>query len=207
MPLIDSYTNLKTVIADWLVRTDLGDVVPTFIQTAEARLKRDPRVRKLRTQALALKAQTVNLPSDFKRLEALYFDGPTYFGDIDTVATGQLGDVEATKGETGVPSHTAIIGQTLRLAPVPDKTYNARLAYWATIDPLSDNTQSNWLLTDYPDIYLYASLLPSAPYLRDDPRLAVWERELEKALAELKRHTDDQAYGGSLVRRPARALP
>ena len=33
---------------------------------------------------------------------------------------------------------------------------------------------SNWLLACAPDAYLYGALLESAPYIKDDERIAVW---------------------------------
>jgi len=207
MGQINSYTNLQTEIADLLIRTDLTAAIPGFIQNAESKLRRDTRARTLISQNLTLDVQTVNLPVDFRELESLYHDGPSFFGEIETVSAGELGDVEANEGETGVPSHAAILGQTLRLAPVPDQSYTARLVYWATISRLTANNLSNWLLAEHPDIYLYASLIESAPYLRDDARMPLWKGELSERLEELHRDTVAGQYGGSLVSRPRRHIP
>ena len=40
-----TYTELKSVVADYLARTDLTAQIPDFITLAEVRLKRDLRIR------------------------------------------------------------------------------------------------------------------------------------------------------------------
>jgi hypothetical protein len=56
---------------------------------------------------------------------------------------------------------------------------------------------TNWCLQQWPDLYLYGSLMHTAPYLKDDPRLAVWENLFEKALAEAKL-SDSLSYDGTV---------
>lgn len=67
---------------------------------------------------------------------------------------------------------------------------NAVLVSLMTTDP-------NWLLTAEPDIYLYATLVESAPYLKDDERIAVWEQRYQDAA---------EALSGSVRLDPARTL-
>jgi hypothetical protein len=58
--------------------------------------------------------------------------------------------------------------------PYPDGEYDAELLYYAKIPALSDSNTSNWLLEESPDLYLYAALIQSAPYLKEDDRINVW---------------------------------
>ena len=48
--------------------------------------------------------------------------------------------------------------------------------YQEAIEPLvgGDDSAVNWLIERHPDVYFYASLLHSAPYLDDDQRIPVW---------------------------------
>lgn len=205
---IASRNDLRTAISDWLLRTDLSNSdLDRFIDNAESTLRRDERIRELRSQTLDADAVTETLPSDFVALESLYHEGPTYFGEIEIVTPGMLGDVEADQGETGVPTHAALINGVLRFAPVPDATYTLRLTYWATIDRLSDSLQSNWLLDEHQDIYLYACLVEAAPYMKDDERLPMWERELEKRIEKFHMNRERGQYSGSLIRRAPRPIP
>jgi len=63
---------------------------------------------------------------------------------------------------------------------------------------LSDSNTSNWLLDLAPDAYLYASLLESAPFLRDDERLQTWTALYGAAVNQLNKVSERGTHGGSL---------
>ena len=58
--------------------------------------------------------------------------------------------------------------------PTPDTEYTAELLYYAKNEALSDSNTYNWLLQDAPDVYLYGTLMHTAPFLGDDVRLPIW---------------------------------
>jgi len=66
---------------------------------------------------------------------------------------------------------------------------------------LSDAAPTNWLLTESPDIYLYATLVQSAPYLKEDERTGIWSSFYEK-LVEDMRIADERARIGSSKLKP-----
>jgi len=72
-----------------------------------------------------------------------------------------------------------------------------QLAYYAEIPKLSDTTTFNWLLQSDPDLYLYGSLMQSAPYLLDDARMQTWASLYQNGLASLQKASDDTRFGGS----------
>jgi len=206
---IQSYAELKSSIADWLLRDDLTDVIPDFIHNAESELQRDHRVRDFLTTTFSVDSEEETLPSNFLKLESLSHDGPTYFGPVETTDLSGLTRInEEESGAAGAPSHCAILGRsTIKFAPPPDETYDLVMGYWQTISHLSDSVQSNWLLDDAPDIYLYASLVESAPYLKEDERVAIWEHELEKRLEKLDMDTDKTRFSGTITMRPFNPIP
>lgn len=204
---ITDYTTLNSAIADHLNRSDLTSAIPVFIQLAEAKLARDSRVRKIkRNAAFSVSVSPTNAPPDFLSLVSLAHVGPTYFGPIEIVGPDEIGKRMAEYGTTGVPRFAAVIDGDFVFAPAPDTSYTLDITYWQTFSPLSDITTTNWLLTSHPDIYLYASLVHSAPYLKDDDRVAVWSTLLESSLEELGRLTSEQRFSGTLVRRPPRVF-
>lgn len=92
------------------------------------------------------------------------------------------------------------------------------MAYYTTIPALSDTptvveapgggtttvyNTNNWLLTKEPGLYLYASLIETAPYLKDDARLAVWGQQYSDILSSIRKADDRARYGNA----PARQLP
>jgi hypothetical protein len=204
--MITSYATLKTTVDSWLNRSDLTSVSETFIQLAESKLRRDPRARKLQTRTFSVSADDASLPSDFDSLQSLYHDGSTYYGPIVTTGPEVLGRIKGDRSASGVPTHAAIVGAAMRFAPVPDTTYNLKMTYWVLLTALSDDAPTNWLLEEHPDVYLYATLLESAPYLKDDPRVATWETQLEKRLEDMHQQTHRQQFSGTMRAAPRRAI-
>lgn len=201
MALVTSHATLKSAVAEWVNRTDLstsGVGIDLMIDNAEKRLRRDPRVRNLTSVAYSITADDLAIPSGFKRVEAWYMDGPTYFHEIRVVPADILQKIRYEVTLTGAPTYAAIIGSAFRFAPVPASTYASKLVYWQTLTALSAG--SNWLVAEHPDIYLYATLCEAAPYLVDDARLQMWETELEHRLEALHIDTTEDQFGGSLVR-------
>lgn len=188
---ITTYATLQSTVADVLNRSDLTDAIKTFIQSAESRLKRDRRARKQQDRTLSVSADPTDLPTDFQAIDSLAHDGPTYYGPIQILSVAELANIKGQTMTTGVPRYAAVIdgaGTTpprLRFGPPPNATYSLHLVYYLKITPLSDSNTTNWLLLDNPDVYLYATLLESAPYLKDDERMAIWRTEYDARMEEL----------------------
>lgn len=203
--MITDYASLQAAIGDWLNRTDVS--IPVFIQLAEANLRRDRRARKLQDLGtFVITEDGGELPSDFLSLESWAHAGPTYYGPIEITSMDGLADQKRALGPNGVPRFAALVEGGAYFAPAPSSSFSTRLVYWRKILPLSDENPTNWLLTDHPDIYLYGSLIESAPYLREDERIALWEDRYGKALNSLDIATQNAQFGGRIVRRPRRAI-
>jgi hypothetical protein len=50
---ITNYTTLQSTVADYLNRTDLTSIIPTFIQLAESQINRDVRHYEMETRSTA----------------------------------------------------------------------------------------------------------------------------------------------------------
>jgi hypothetical protein len=61
----------------------------------------------------------------------------------------------------------------------------------------------NWLITNAPDVYLYATLLEAAPYLNDDARTQVWGALLEQGISALESANKADRFGSVLMVRAA----
>jgi hypothetical protein len=91
-------------------------------------------------------------------------------------------------------------GEAIEVFPTPDTTYSGELLYYAELEPLSDSNASNWLLEMSPDAYLYGALMQSAPYLKDDARMAVWSMLYSGAVAGTNLQSNKAKSGGSGLR-------
>ena len=188
--MITDYASLQTQVIAHAMRegdTEFENTVPTFIQLAEARLKRDSRVRQeFVVDPLAFDGEKINLPTDLKSITSLTLTGPTYFGHLSHVSMNSLETLKASEGDAaGVPKVFAVVGSDIYVHPTPGETYSGRLVYERTLTSLSDTNDNNWVLTNHPDVYLYATLVETAPFLKDDTRIPVWESGLQSRLEEI----------------------
>jgi hypothetical protein len=195
---ITTYAGLQTAIADFLNRDNLASAIPTFIALAEAQFNRKIRSWRQEERASAtLDTQYSALPANFLqpiRLQLL----DTENGEIAPVSTARMIQLRGdTNDETGRPRYYAITAQGLELFPTPNENYSASLVYYGTIPALSNSNTSNWLLANYPDVYLYGSLVHTAPYLSDDARIAIWAGLLAQTMAEIEQESEFAKYGGS----------
>ena len=206
---LSTYSALKTAIADFLNRDDLTSAIPTFIALAEARMNRELRTWRQEARSEAtLDNQYSALPTNFSQVIRLQLlDAPT--SEVEPISTAQMTALRGSRNDMpGRPAYYAITAQGLELFPTPDGTYDASLVYVARIPALSDSATTNWVLTDAPDVYLYGALVHSAPYLKDDPRIAVWESLHAAAVAALNAQSSEAKYGGTGLRmRTKRGAP
>ena len=206
---ISTYSELQSAVADFLNRDDLASAVPTFIRLAEARFSRDMRHWRMETRSTAeLDTQYSAIPSDFLQPIRLQItDAPT--SEVAPISTAQMLQLRGDRNDrVGRPTNYALTAGGIELYPTPDLTYNASLVYYARIPALSASNTTNWLLNEAPDVYLYGALVHSAPYLKDDARIQIWEALLAQGINNLNTSSADAKYGGSgLVMKPKRGAP
>lgn len=183
---IDSYSTLKSSIADFLNRSDLTSVIPTFISLSEAKFNRTLRVRQMIKRATAtIDTQFFAMPADFLEAKSFVLNtNPLTYVEYATqdFLQKQRQDVYITSGK---PALFGVVGTQFETVPTPDGNYTGELTYYAKIESLSDTTTSNWLLAYAPDLYLYGALVQAAPYLRDDERISVWGQFYTAAMEDI----------------------
>ena len=190
---ISTYDELLTELDAWLNRSDLSDRIPTFIRLFENRASRQLRVPEMATQtsyATVSGTAELSLPDDFLSARDLYLDA-----DPDIVLVAMTPAVLRNtypRADTGQPAAYAVVGNQIVLGPAPDSSYTILLDYYQRIPGLTEDNPTNWLLTAYPDIYLWGSLCMAEAFLRDDPRLAVWKTAWDEAAAEINRQGNQQ---------------
>ena len=155
---ISTYSELKTAIANFLARDDLTSVIPDFIQLAEATMSRELETRsqeKRATATLTASDEYVALPTDLREVREVKLNTTpiTVLSYHSPVALDQ----KFSSGGTGKPLGFSIVGDELKLRPVPDSSYTAEIIYIGSITALSDNNATN-NLSRSPDAYLYGSL-------------------------------------------------
>jgi hypothetical protein len=198
---ISTFSELKSSVADYLDRSDLTTVIPDFIRLAEVQMNRTIRDRRMLQRSTAeVDSQFTQLPSDFLEMLNLQINGSRITG-LEFRSPSALDAERPYLSQYGQPVFFSIVGETLEVLPNPNGTvYTTELLYYQSIPALSDAQTTNWVLTHHPDLYLFGSLKQSAPYLKNDERLPVWNALFSQALEELRVQDDrSQTYTGRLA--------
>lgn len=198
---ITNYTELKSAIADWLVRDDLTAVIPSFIALAEAQIQRVVRHHKMMQRSEAeIDTRYFVLPNDWVETVRFHVRGDRTYRLELTSLDDMLQLRQANGDPSGIPTHFAHVGQQLEVYPSPSGVFDVELLYHKKIPALSEASPTNWLLTDHPDVYLYGALLQSAPYLDDDQRMQVWSTLYGNAIQAINQESKKARYSGSGMR-------
>lgn len=198
---ITNYTELKSAVADFLNRDDLTSVIPTFISLAEAQMQRVIRHHKMMQRSEAeIDTRYFALPSDWAETVRFHVIGDRTYRLELTSLDDMLQLRQANGNPTGIPTHFAHVGEQLEVYPTPSGTFDVELLYFKDIPALSDSNTTNWLLTDYPDVYLYGALMQSAPYLDDDQRMQVWSTLYGNAVQSINQESKKSRYSGAGMR-------
>jgi hypothetical protein len=203
---ITDYASLQSSVASWLARDSLTSVIPDHIALFEARFQRQKRVRQMETHAsLTISSQRTALPAGYLEMRALVLQ-TNPLARLELVTPDFLWSHYAGS-ETGQPTAFSIIGGEIVVGPVPDASYTADIDYYS-FAPLSASNTTNWLLTQYPDIYLFGTLVESFAYIRNIDGMTVAKARLDEALAELADDDQRARWSGSpLVMRPSGSTP
>lgn len=190
MAMDGTFSGLKASIADFLNRSDIIASVPDFITLAEGqiarRLVKDGPVRQMMGRSdTTINAEYIPVPSDFMGARAIYLS-PNYLPLAFISPEEIVSRKTLYPNQSGDPQAFSVVGGEFQFWPwAGTGSFSGELTYWKRFAPLSDAAPTNWLLSEHPDIYLYTSLIQSAPYLKDDARLQIWGTLAETAIADL----------------------
>ena len=186
-----NYGDLKSSMADWLARGDLTAQIPDFIALFEAYARRE-----YGGNALASKSTLTTTPATETLAIGVTPRSITYLGHADgeDMRQGGIEEINRMGTFTAKPTLWAWESgtQTVRLFPTPDAAYDLVLYYSSNLSGLTGDGSSNWLLTNYPDIYLYGSLLQARQFLQDEA-LQIYEQKFQVLHESLKQALSRQA--------------
>ena len=180
---ITTYAQLQAAAANWLVRGDLTARIPEFISLAEARLNRVLRTRLAEVEVAAptsVGARRIPLPAGFTEPLRLWIERGGDRVELPFIEASLIG-ASSLRGEPG--AWTVDAGSLAFDRPC-DRTYALVLRMLQAF-ALSDAAPTNGLLSDAPDVYLFATLSEAGPFLRDTELAGIFETKLQRAIDEL----------------------
>lgn len=194
---IGDYQDLQDLVSAYLDRDDLAPQLRNFIAIAEAELNRRLRVVNMETKAIwVIGADEYTLPDDFRRMRKIHIEGNPDFAltEISPTAAPRI----YSGLETGMPQAYWLEGRVMTLAPTPEKSYTFRVTYWRRIPPLTNVQPVNWLLTEHPDIYVWATLREAAAYIRDPEAQNYADSRFNLAIEQLKTESANDSWSGPI---------
>ena len=194
---LTTYSELKTAIANWLDRSDLDDRIPEFIQLAEARHRRDFKIRRMETRVTAntiADTEYYSLPDNFVAMRNIQLNTDPKTA-LEYLTPEQMDRVRAGSN-TGKPKAYSIIGNNFQLRPIPDAVYEIEMLYYKYFTALSDSNTTNDMLTYHPDLYLYGALVEAEPYLQNDKRIQTWAGFYDRAKQDLITTNERDRHSG-----------
>lgn len=196
---ITSYATLQTAVANWLASDDLTTYIPDFITLAEARIYRELKIRQMEVAlSSAIASGVIAVPSGYSEMKFAYVNG-TPIKPLERVSLETLYGQYPTRSADGKPSVFAREGTNFIFGPYPDSTYTIKGTYYSKLAVLSDANTTNWLITDAPDLILFASLVEAKAFIHDDPRIGLWEARYTNAKDMLEKQDKDEDFSGSTL--------
>ena len=210
-------TTYATLIADVQVYLERGfsqssdpyvfAQIPRLITLAERRLARDMKLQGFQNQVSTILQPGVAVYAKPDRWRDTVSINIGIASGVGQFARKQLylRSYEACRqfypneSLTGTPEYFADYDYTYWLVcPTPDGNYPMEVLYYELPPLLTENRQTNWLTRYAPNALLYATLLETAPFLKNDERIAVWQGFYDHAVQAL-----NQEDLGKIVNRGA----
>lgn len=190
------YLGLRQSIAKWLNRTDLSEQIPDFVRLAEQEHRRDVRAQAMEAVAVGTLASGIlSYPEDFLEARNLMVEGCQYqYATLRTFRSLQHHGIHRR-----VFTH---VGQTIEVLGGGDGQYV--LDYYAEFPHLTADTDSNWLLQNAYDVYLWKCCEKGAVWLKDAEGALAFRQLYDAALARLNDQEYTKRYSGS---EPVMAAP
>ena len=194
---IASYSDLQTAVSNWLNRADLTSYIPDLITLAQARIYRELNIRTMETALnVTISSGVAAVPSDYINLKSAYIDG-TPVQVLQRRKVEFIYDKYPTRSSGGKPKFIAREGSNFIFGPYPDSGYTVKGIYYAQLPSLSNSNTTNWFTANAPDILLFASLAEAEPFIKNDPRVALWEAKYQAAKQSIQGADDDEEDSGS----------
>ncbi len=202
---ITTLATLRTAVANWLNRA--GDTVITsniddFIANFESNLLNSTdetgkplfRVREMEIRATTpLSGQFMALPTDFLQMRLLKVNSNP-IQKLDYVSPEFLFETWVSNVSGRALCYT-ITESELAFGPIPQSADTLEMWYYA-FARLTDAAPTNWLITKYPNIYLYGALTEAAEFI-DDPKASFWAEKAGKAVQDLYKADQAARWSGS----------
>ena len=198
---LSTYAQLQASVANWAHRSDLDALIPDFVTLAESRISRDLRLRKQITSTTLTTtagAPGLAMPVDWLEFKTLSIGSD---GIQRQLAYAPIRHMDAKYNNTphGVPEVYTIEGDNVLFAPTPGSAYEVDVVYYARFPSLI-TAGTNWLMTNHPNIYLFAVLVELYHYTQNPEQIQAYTARYFAELKQLQDQDVRATHSGSALR-------
>jgi hypothetical protein len=188
---IANFGDLKTEIASWLNRSDFTDAqLAKFVMLGESDIRNDIDTRE--NELLATGTMTgdgFTAPSGYLSTRTLVVDGD----NVEYLTPEQYAAQVSAEITSG---YFTLNGNTFSVLGGDGKAYE--LLYRSTIAALSLDADSNWILANAPEVYLWCGCKYGSAFLKDAEAAMLYGKLYDDAMRKLNRRERQSRVGGSL---------
>jgi len=200
---------LKASVDSWLVRDDVAVTGTDFTEIlliAEAELATDVRCGvQETTTSLVFTGRSVDLPADFLEMRNPFIDDnvrkiaymtPKAIREVGPWATGRTGSFYTVEGGGGTAPDDRM--QVTIAAPASvAEPLTIDVNYYKRFAALVAGPDTNWLLNNHYNIYLYATLRAAAEYIQEDALEDRYKGKYDEATFKMARQENRKRWGAT----------
>lgn len=187
-----TYDSLTSTVLQYLERRDAAvvEAIPTFITLCEFEIAQYIKTlgqMEVVDSTMNIGNPVIAKPARWRKTVSMTLSNS---GSKQPILLRKLEYLNAYAQDvtaTGIPLYYADYDyEHWIVAPTPNQAYSFEALCYTRLQPLSSAYQTNWLTQNAPNAMLFGTLKQTAPFLKNDARLALWKQMFDEALAALK---------------------
>lgn len=195
-----NYTGLVDSTQAWLHRSDVSDAdVDNFIYLFEKDFNTQMRTRNMEAQTtIGITSGYLPHPSDWLEWDSIkLIQGQNEYALLPL--TEENSAVIYGLSTLSDPRGYMVQGDKTFIYPQPGSgAWTYRTVYKQQVPGLSASNTTNWLLTNYPNVYLQGVLFWAGDYLVDDQKQLKYQQLVTQTLDQIKIASDRSKYKGGV---------
>jgi hypothetical protein len=187
-----TYNSLTSTVLQYLERSDAAVVnaIPTFITLCEFEIAQNIKTlgqMEVVNSNMNIGNPVIAKPARWRKTTSMTLSVSGQKQPMLVRKLEYLNNYAQDVTATGIPLYYADYDYDHWLvAPTPNVAYAFEALCYTRLEPLSSSNQTNWLTINAPNAMLFGTLKQTAPFLKNDARLALWKSMFDEALAALK---------------------
>lgn len=205
MAYVLTYDSLVLAIQQYTERndTDFVDNIPLFIMLGERRIAVDLSILGFKvfiTGNFIAGTNVLQKPTRWLNTDSFY---------LGSSPTSNVHNPVLNRSESycriywpdptllGLPKYFCEYEQNHWLVvPTPELAYPLKIGYFSVPQLIDETTSVSFLTTTIPNLFIFACLVETSPWLKDDDRIAMWETKYNTIRNNLETEDKKRIYDG-----------